>query len=137
MADSTAWMDQGQLARFRGWQDRTFHVDPRKVVWARRYASFLAMALAALVLGVVVLAIRTSTSLEFLFPFLLPFLLILWMAWRYASFALSGPPPPGPPRLPTEFRLCPVCGSILRVRHLEYGWTAVCPACDYRLLLED
>jgi hypothetical protein len=121
------------LARFRRWQDRTFHVDPRKVVSARRYSAFLAIALVALVIGAVYLAIRTSESLGSA----VPFALILWVAWRYASFALSGPPPPGPPRLPAEFRLCPVCGSILRVRQLEHGWAAVCPACGYRLLLED
>jgi hypothetical protein len=133
MADATAWTDPGQLARFRRWQERTFHVDPRKVVWTRRYSAFLAVALVALVIGAVYLAIRTSESLGSA----LPFLLILWVAWRYASFALSGPPPAGPPKLPSELRLCSVCGNILRVRQLEYGWTAICPACDFRLPLED
>ena len=129
-------LDRGQSARFRRWQDRTFYVDPRKVVWARRYAALVAIALVALVVGLFVMAIRTSTTPKVLLMLALNAPLILWGAWRLASFALSGPPPTQP-RLPTEFRLCPVCGSILRPRHLENGWTAVCPACAFRMPLED
>jgi len=92
-------MDHGQLARFRRWQDRTFHVDPRKVVSARRYSAFLAIALVALVIGAVYLAIRTSETLGSA----VPFALIWWVAWRYVSFALSGPPHRGRPGSPQSF----------------------------------
>lgn|SRR5215207_6263703 len=132
-------VERGRRARFRRWQDETFYPDRRPVIWARRYAMVLAIALASLVLGAAFLAYRKDGNawtaialpiLAFAFP-------LLFAAWQYASFALFGPPPAGPPRLPTEFRLCPVCGSILRPQHLEDGWTAVCPACAFRMPLED
>jgi len=61
---------------------------------------------------------------------------LLQRAWRWASVAVLGPPPPGSPLIPFERRLCPVCGSILRRKQLADGWYAICPACGFRLLLE-
>ena len=51
-------VERGQRARFRRWQDETFYPDLRPVIWARRYAMVLAIALASLVLGAAFLAYR-------------------------------------------------------------------------------
>lgn len=132
-------MDSGQLARFRQWQDRTVHVHPRVITRARRQSALAAIAGVCIVAGVALVAIWAYglIGLVSLIGGIVPLGTIVFAVWRHASLALSEDLLPGPPRLPAEFRLCPVCGSILRVRQLEYGWTAVCPACGYRLSLED
>jgi hypothetical protein len=132
-------VERGRRARFRRWQDATFYPDPRPVIWARRYAMVLAIALASLVVGAAFIVYRRGDSAwaALALPVVAAAVPLLFAAWRYAAFALIGPPPAGPPRLPAEFRLCPVCGSILRVQRLADGWAAVCPACTFRLPLTD
>jgi hypothetical protein len=111
----------------------------RQISKERQQSAVMALALVSVVLGIIFVAFMKFSAAQ-----AAPIALLLVFAarplvkrvWHLASFALRGPPPPGPPRIPSEHRLCPVCGSILQRKQLADGWYATCPACNFRRLLE-
>ena len=111
----------------------------RRIIKTRQISAVLAIGLVSVVLGISVLAfLRYPGPAGVVSAFLLAGVAfpILRSAWRLGAFALLWPPPPGPPQIPSAYRQCPVCGSLLRRQLLADGWHAVCPACTFQLLIE-